>query len=98
MCPKLNVCASRYCLDAGSVFIGFLVDWSAVPSEREEILVDVKITMPFCDGINFKAGIGSIVSFCLFVTLVPSITRRFMLTGRCLAKDHCFGHLIRALT
>ena len=36
--------------------------------------------MPFCDGINFKAGIGSIVSFCLFVTLVPSITRPFMLT------------------
>jgi hypothetical protein len=37
--------------------------------------------MPFCDGINFKAGIGSIVSFCLFVTpSIISTTRPFMLT------------------
>src|SRR5271170_6324428 len=83
MCPKLNVCASRYCLDVDSVFIG---SWwigrrtTPMSSKREEILVDVrKITMPFCDGINFKAGIGSIVSFCLFCE-VPSIARSFMLT------------------
>jgi hypothetical protein len=69
MCPKLNVCVSRYCLDADSVFIGFWwIGRRTTPmSKREEILVDVrKITMPFCDGTNFKAGIGSIVSFRLF--------------------------------
>jgi hypothetical protein len=37
--------------------------------------------MLFCDGINFKAGIGGIVSFCsLCDSSTISITRTFMLT------------------